>query len=86
MLRSIVWSAAVKGTVVVVSCIGAVALIDDSIDYARQCAESGLPVFLIGQYAWNRSSEELSPLITRVHTWRMVAQLVTPELIDIART
>lgn len=66
--------------------IGAVALIDDSIDYARQCAEAGLPVFLFGQYGWNRSSQPLSPLITRVHTWRMVAQLVTPELIDVART
>ena len=31
--------------------IGAVALIDDSIDYARQCADAGLPVFLFGEHA-----------------------------------
>lgn len=31
--------------------IGAVALIDDSMDYARQCADAGLPVFLFGEYA-----------------------------------
>jgi uncharacterized HAD superfamily protein len=63
--------------------IGAVALIDDSIDYARECADAGLPVFLFGQYPWNSSLEPLSSLITRVHTWRMVAQIVTPEALGV---
>ena len=63
--------------------IGAVALIDDSIDYARECADDGIPVFLFGKYAWNACAEELSPLITRVHTWRMVAQIITPESLGI---
>ena len=63
--------------------IGAVALIDDSLDYAKQCAEHDIPVFLFGHYAWNATAEKLSPLITRVHTWRMVAQLVTPELLGV---
>lgn len=63
--------------------IGAVALIDDSIDYAKQCAEAGIPVFLFGNYAWNQSAEKLSPLITRVNTWRMIAQLVTPEMLEV---
>ena len=30
--------------------IGAVALIDDSLDYARQCAAAGVPTFLFGNY------------------------------------
>lgn len=66
--------------------IGAVALIDDSIDYARQCADSGLCVFLFGNYAWNQTTEPLSPLITRVHTWRMITQVVTPHFIDVTRS
>ena len=31
--------------------IGAVALIDDSLDYAHQCAQAGIPAFLFGNYA-----------------------------------
>ena len=63
--------------------IGAVALIDDSIDYARQCAASGLPVFLFGDYGWNqtRAGEKLDERITRVRNWRMLTQLVTPEVV-----
>jgi len=63
--------------------IGAVALLDDSLDYARQCAAADLPVFLFGDYAWNRGrpGEKLDPRITRVANWRMVAQLVTPAVI-----
>jgi len=33
--------------------IGAVALIDDSMDYAKQCAAAGIRTFLFGAYAWN---------------------------------
>lgn len=58
--------------------IGAVALIDDSLEYARQCAAAGLPVFLFGDYPWNRSESALDARITRVASWRIVAQLVTP--------
>ena len=58
--------------------IGAVALIDDSLDYATQCAADGLPVFLFGEYPWNRSEGALDERITRVASWRIVAQLVTP--------
>ena len=58
--------------------IGAVALIDDSIDYAKECAAAGLPVFLFGNYMWNQTLEPLDPNITRVAGWRTVAQLVTP--------
>jgi uncharacterized HAD superfamily protein len=63
--------------------IGAVALIDDSIDYARQCAASGIPVFLFGDYGWNQTpaGEELDERITRVRNWRMLTQLVTPEVV-----
>lgn len=58
--------------------IGAVALIDDHIAYAKQCANANIPVFLFGNYAWNQSSEKLDDRITRVANWRMVAQVVTP--------
>lgn len=62
--------------------IGAVALIEDSLDYAKQCAAVGIPVFLFGNYAWNSSrGVALSPLITRVASWRMVAQVLTPQVI-----
>jgi len=52
--------------------IGAVALIDDSLSYAAQCAAAGLPVFLFGEYGWNRTAEPLSPVITRVSDWGAV--------------
>ena len=63
--------------------IGAVALIDDSLDYAKQCASSGIPVFLFGDYAWNRSTTvTLDARITRVPNWRMIAQLVSKQVIE----
>ena len=37
--------------------IGAVALIDDSADYATQCAEAGVPTVLFGEYGWNAKFE-----------------------------
>ena len=37
--------------------IGAVALVDDSADYAAQCAEAGVPTVLFGEYGWNRTFE-----------------------------
>jgi hypothetical protein len=33
--------------------IGASYLIDDSIDYATECAAAGVPMLLFGPYAWN---------------------------------
>ena len=64
--------------------IGAVALIDDSIDYARECAAAGLPAFLFGDYGWNQvkpGDPPLDPLITRVSGWRMAAQLISPQVV-----
>lgn len=57
--------------------IGAVALLDDSLDYARQCAAAELPVFLFGDYPWNATSEPLDKHIMRVANWRIAAQVVS---------
>jgi len=65
--------------------IGAVALIDDSLDYARQCAEAGLCVFLFGEYAWNQTSEPLPPLVVRLHTWHAATRVVTPASVQAMR-
>ena len=46
--------------------IGAVALIDDSLDYARQLAKAGTRTYLFGDYGWNRGGEVLvSPRLER---------------------
>ena len=46
--------------------IGAVALIDDSLDYARQLAKAGTRTYLFGDYGWNRGGEVLvSPRLAR---------------------
>ena len=69
--------------------IGAMALIDDSKDYARQCAAAGIPVFLFGDYPWNRigsGEPALGERVTRVSTWRMACQLITRQAVeDLAR-
>jgi uncharacterized HAD superfamily protein len=52
--------------------IGAVALVDDSLDYARQCAQAGIPVCLFGDYAWNQPSAELPGSVARATSWREV--------------
>ena len=66
--------------------IGAVALIDDSIDYARQCAASATPVFLFGDYPWNKVKPGQPPLdpmtVTRVANWRMAAHLITTQVVE----
>ena len=65
--------------------IGATALIDDSMDYAKQCAAAGLPVFLFGDYPWNQLRANEAPLdakITRVSGWRMAAQLISPQVVE----
>ena len=60
--------------------INALLLVDDSSIYARQCADSRIPVILFGNYAWNqwkkREEEELSSdraiarFIQRVVGWK----------------
>jgi len=54
--------------------IGAVALIDDSFSYAKDCAKAGIPVVLFGDYAWNRSHcvqslNEDREMVVRVKDW-----------------
>jgi uncharacterized HAD superfamily protein len=48
--------------------IGAVALIDDSLEYATQAAEIGIEAVLFGDYPWNQT-EELPGGVKRVKTW-----------------
>ena len=65
--------------------IGAVALIDDSKDYARQCEAAGIPVFLFGDYPWNQLKKDepkFGDTVERVSSWRMVAQKVSPEVVE----
>ena len=65
--------------------IGACALIDDSKDYARQCATAGIPVFLFGDYPWNALKPGEAPfpiLVTRVNSWRNAAALITPDVVQ----
>jgi uncharacterized HAD superfamily protein len=54
--------------------INAVALIDDSFSYARDCARAGVPVILFGDYPWNRSHcikelNSMRELVVRVKDW-----------------
>ena len=53
--------------------IGAVALIDDSVDYARQCAKSRIRCLLFGDYPWNRPPADEAELaaagVERVAGW-----------------
>lgn len=39
--------------------IGAKLLIDDSLVYATQCVQAGIPVVLFGNYAWNQTNSML---------------------------
>merc|ERR1711904_690855 len=52
--------------------IGATALIDDSADYARECAGSKIPTYLFGDYGWNGMDVSMNPLIRRVSSWNEV--------------
>jgi uncharacterized HAD superfamily protein len=56
--------------------IGAVLLIDDSLDYARQCAEANLDAILFGDYPWNRTKYDLHENIVRVAHWKDVEQAI----------
>jgi uncharacterized HAD superfamily protein len=60
--------------------IGAVALIDDSLKYAQECAAAGIPVLLFGDYMWNRSADEpLHEGVTRGTGWSAVTQILTSD-------
>ena len=55
--------------------------VDDSILYAKQCAEKNFPVVLFGSYSWNRldSADEGrfgGKYIHRVDSWAAVASVV----------
>ena len=60
--------------------IHALLLVDDSSIYAKQCAESSIPVILFGHYAWNQwtkgeeerlsSDATIARFIQRVSGWK----------------
>lgn len=61
--------------------IGAFALIDDSFAYAKDCAMSGIPTILFGDYAWNRSFDvapfnATEEMIIRVRNWDEAVEAV----------
>lgn len=57
--------------------LDAVCLIDDSVDHACDCASSGLPVILFGDYPWNQTTS-LPAGVTRAQTWPQARELVQP--------
>ena len=61
--------------------IGASAMIDDSLGYAQQCAQAGIPTLLFNlhdTYNWNRYKEPLHPSITPVQNWKDVLDAFPP--------
>lgn len=61
--------------------LGAEILIDDSVDYACEVAQSGIRVLLFDldhSYGWNKADDRLlSPKITRVSSWDEVVSILT---------
>lgn len=53
--------------------IGAIAMIDDSLPYLKQCVEVGVDGILFGDYPWNQV-ENLPAGITRLENWQAVAE------------
>jgi 5'(3')-deoxyribonucleotidase len=53
--------------------IGALALIDDSLDHILQTAQDGLQGVLFGDYPWNQA-DELPKGVTRVKNWQEVLE------------
>jgi len=53
--------------------LGAVALIDDSVEHVSECAEAGLEGVLFGDYEWNQV-KELPGGVTRCKDWRAVLE------------
>jgi uncharacterized HAD superfamily protein len=53
--------------------IGAVALIDDHLNYVLDAAQNGVSCLLFGNYAWNQT-DKLPDKVTRVKNWREVLE------------
>lgn len=53
--------------------IGAVALIDDSVEHVTTCAENGVEGVLFGNYSWNQT-DKLPQGVTRCESWQLVAE------------
>lgn len=53
--------------------VGAIALIDDSLKNATQCAEHGMPSVVFGDYPWNQA-EALPVGVTRCKDWLEVVR------------
>jgi hypothetical protein len=71
--------------------IGAVLLIDDSLQYAYQCHSSNIPVLLFGEYAWNQKHSVHSSLFNsgdvEIHPYDLSTHTTSIESgIDITRT
>ncbi|KAG8933781.1 hypothetical protein FRC02_011200 [Tulasnella sp. 418] len=66
------WAGRTKAEVI--SALGAVLLIDDSLENALTCAKAGIPVLLFGTYQWNRrASTTTSPMDHLSHAERITA-------------
>lgn len=53
--------------------IGAIALIDDSVEHVSQCAAAGVEGLLFGSYPWNQA-KKLPPGVVRCHDWPAVLE------------
>jgi uncharacterized HAD superfamily protein len=51
-------------------------IIDDSLEYAMQCAEKGIRVLLFGDYPWNQNGN-LPANVVRVKNWKEVLEKLT---------
>ncbi len=67
--------------------LGAVALIDDSLRYALECASSLRVVYLFGEYGWNRTpaGTHVPDNVVRVASWADLVPLAIQLSADIAR-
>lgn len=57
--------------------LGADLLIDDHLHHATVMAETGVEVYLFGDYPWNRA-DELPARVTRVRDWQAVGERLLP--------
>lgn len=56
--------------------LGAVALVDDNIDYILECVQQGMLGILFGEYAWNQSDQPLPEGAVRVNDWDEACQVL----------
>lgn len=71
--------------------IGAVLLIDDSLQYAYQCHSANIPVLLFGEYAWNQKHSVQPSLFKdgdiNIHPFDLDAHTTAMEIdMDVTRT